>query len=134
MSGLENYVLILVIQQITRLFCCRECLLRLDFNTGFFFICFFYQPRGFCLFRISFFLSLYFLKPTQGLSQFFAVKVSFKPEEFLSVHLIEFTDDVFDGALETRYYDVLDSIHTPICGPNDFVQNREGSLERCELN
>ena len=61
------------------------------------------------------------------------IKVAHEPEEFLSVHFVEFTDDVFDSALETRYHDVLDGIYASVCRPNDFIQNREGGLERCKF-
>ena len=57
------------------------------------------------------------------------MKAAYEPEEFLSIHLVEFAENVFDSILETRYHDVLDGIYASICRPNDFIQNREGSLE-----
>ena len=57
------------------------------------------------------------------------IKVVHKPEEFLSIHLIEFTEDVLNSVLETRYHDVFDGIYAPVCRPNDFIQDRESSLE-----
>lgn len=61
-------------------------------------------------------------------------KVWFEPEEFLSIHLVKFADDVFDGVLKAGYYDMLNSVYTSICGPDNFIQNCEGGLERCELH
>jgi len=56
-------------------------------------------------------------------------KAGFEPEEFLSIHLVKFADDVFDGVLEAGYYDVLDGVYTSVCGPDNLIQDREGSLE-----
>jgi hypothetical protein len=56
------------------------------------------------------------------------------PEEFLTVHLIEFADDVLDSILETRYHDVLNGVNSSVGCTNDVVEDHEGSLERSELN
>ena len=53
-----------------------------------------------------------------------------QPEELLSVHFVQFTQDVFDRVIEFGYDNMLDSVDASIGLPNHFVENCECCLER----
>ena len=57
-----------------------------------------------------------------------------QPEELLTIHLVQFADNVLDRVVKLWDNDVLDGVNAPVCLSDNFVEDREGSLERGEFD
>lgn len=51
------------------------------------------------------------------------------PEEFFTVHFVQFAYDVLDSIVQSWNDDVFDSVHSPIGRSNDLVEYGECGLE-----
>lgn len=51
------------------------------------------------------------------------------PEELFSIHLVKFTQYIFDGILQPWYNNVFDCVNPPVCGSDNLIENSKSRLQ-----
>jgi len=130
MVSSKNDIFIFAAQQVPTalVICCRFG--RLKGNIVRLFSC----SCGFPSSGIPLLLPLYLLQPVYFKRPMSTILLSLglpnTPEELLPIHFIKLTQDILDSILQSRYNNMLNCVHAPICSANDLIQDGKGCLER----